>query len=249
MLRRLLVVAALSCLASPATAGAAAGEAGYAFAHPRLLTQQLIWGLVHAADLLATACHDDADAGKAIADAHAEWRNRYRERIDSAYRELSNYYFASDDAPAGQLGVALHLTGQLDQRPDEIAAACASFVQAIVTPRYDLDMFYALRRDAARVERADAVRRQVAECTGKLAAEPAAALSAKFADWQRDNELIEKVARSRLVALKGDRPEDRLWRHDTGGAAAPPPVACEQLGGRLAEPAYALRDVFGDENR
>ena len=251
MRRRLSVAAGLAALivTAPASGQQEVAADGYAFDKPRLLTQQLTWGLAHGVELLATACREAEGTGREVADAYAAWRSRYRERIDRAGRELSQHYFAIDGASPERLDAALHLKPQLDQRPDEIAAACASFAHAMATPRYDLDMFYELRRDAARVERAEAVRQRVADCARKLAGDAAAVLETRFAAWTQANELIENVARSRLLSLKGDRAEDRQWRRDAGAGAVPPATACDQLADRLVEPGYALRDVFGDGDR
>jgi hypothetical protein len=221
---------------------------GYAFRKPRLLTQQLIWGLVHGVKLLAETCRGQEN-GQAVANAYADWLERYDRRIQGAARDLSRHYFGQDAAPAEALNVALHLKPQLDLPPDDLAPACSSAVEAINAPRHDLDLFYALRRDAARVERAEAVRARVAACLKSLAAEPAASLEAKFAAWAQVNELFENVSRSRLLSLKGDSAEDRQWRHEAGAGAVPPAVECDKLAGDLAEPAYALGNVFGADDR
>lgn len=212
----------------------------YLFGQPRLLTQQLIWGLAHGVKLLATACGEgDAPTAK----AYAEWRERQHRRIEAADRDLSQHYFGQESAGDDALTAAMHLKPALDERPDEIAAACTTFAKAIATERYDLELFYRLRRDAARVERAEAVRSRVATCLKRLPAEPAAALTAQFAVWRQANDMFESVARSRLLAHDGDR----LWQHDSGGGSQPPAVACEQLSAALAEPGFALNNVFEDD--
>jgi hypothetical protein len=238
-----------ACLAAPARSQEApARPDGYEFGRPRLLTQQLIWGLAHGVKLLAETCRGQEN-GEAVAKAYAGWLERYDQRIQGAARELSRHYFGQDAAAVEALNAALHLKARLDLPPDDLASVCSSAVQAINAPRHDLDLFYALRRDAARVERAEAVRGRVAACLDKLVAEPAADLAARFSTWAQANELFEDVSRSRLLTLKGDSADDRQWRRDAGAGAVPPAANCDRLAGELAGPAYALRNVFGEEGQ
>jgi hypothetical protein len=222
---------------------------GYEFGKPRLLTQQLLWGLAHGVKLLATACRDEESGAEAIAKAYTEWLDRYRERIDNATRDLSRHYFRQDAVSAEELIATLHLKTELGLRPDELSTACASFVEVIEAPRYDLELFYVLRQDAARVERAEVVRARVAACLKKLAAESVVGLEASFSAWAQANELVESVSRSRLFTHKGDSADDRQWRHDAGAGAVPPAVTCEQLAGALTERGYALSNAFEDGSR
>lgn len=246
-MRRLVLTAALLATAAVA-APAGSQEAlphpqGYLFGQPRLLTQQLIWGLAHGVKLLATACRD-GEAGP-VAEAYDAWFERQRQRIEAASRDLSQHYFGQDAATEDALTAALHLKPALEQRPDEVAAACATFVQAIAGERYDLELFYHLRRDAARVERAEAVRSRVAFCRKQLPAEPAATLAAKFSAWTLANETLESVSRSRLL----DHAGAPLWQDDTGAGAQPPAVTCGDLAAALDQPGYALPDVFEEAAR
>jgi hypothetical protein len=249
--RRLVLTASL--LAAVLVATAARGQEaqpradGYEFGKPRLLTQQLLWGLAHGVELLATTCRGADEGAAAIARAYDEWLVRNRQRIDAAARELSRHYFGQDTAPAEALAAALHLKPALDLPPDELAPTCASFVEAVAASRYDLDLFYELRRDAARIERAEAVRTRVTACLKNAAAEPAARLEASFSAWAKANELLESVSRSRLLAHKGDNADDRQWRHDAGGGAIPPAIACEELAGALSEPGHALANAFEED--
>jgi hypothetical protein len=238
-----------ACLAAPVRGQEAPARTdGYEFGKPRLLTQQLIWGLAHGVKLLAETCRGQ-EVGQAVASAYADWLERYKLRIQGAARDLSRHYFGQDAVAAEALNAALHLKAQLDLPPDDLAPACSSAVQAIEAPRHDLDLFYALRRDAARVERAEAVRSRVAACLDKLAAEPAAHVAARFAAWVQANDLLENVSRSRLLALKGDSADDRQWRRDAGAGAIPPAADCDHLAGELAGPGYALGNVFGENDK
>jgi hypothetical protein len=221
---------------------------GYSFGKPRLLTQQLIFGLAHGMGLLAAACREEAN-GATIAEAHERWLNRYRPRIDEARREVSRHYFDGNEASPEAIGDALHLKSQLGERSAELAAACASFTDAIASSRYDLDLFYTLRQDAARVERADAVRSRVARCLKKLTGEPAARLEERFSRWSSANERLEGVARSRVFMQRGDNADDRLWRLDAGAGAAPAMVECERLADAIDGPDHSLATVFEDAGR
>jgi hypothetical protein len=245
--RRLMLTAAMLATATVAAPAGSqeslARPQGYLFGQPHLLTQQLIWGLAHGVKLLATACRD-AEGGP-VAEAYGVWFERQRQRIEAASRDLSQHYFGQDAATEEALTAALHLKPALQQRPDEITAACATFVQAIAGERYDLELFYRLRRDAARVERAEAVRARVAFCREQLLAEPAAALAARFSAWTLANETLESVSRSRLL----DHAGAPLWQRDTGVGAQPPAVACGDLAAALDQPGYALADVFEEAAR
>ena len=216
---------------------------GYLFGQPRLLTQQLIWGLAHGVKLLATTCADSANGP--VATAYAEWFGRHGARIAAAERDLAQHYFGRDTASEEDLAGAMHLAGMLHQRPDEMDMACASFARAIAGERYDLELFYRLHRDAARIERARAVHSRVGACLKQLPAESAAALAAKFATWTEANGTLENVSRSRLF----DHDRDPSWQRDAGSGAEPPTVTCPQLAAALDRSDYALSDVFGDADQ
>jgi hypothetical protein len=245
-----LAVALFSVTTTAQAQDAHARPDGYVFGQPHLLTQQLIWGLVHGVRLLATRCRDDGGQdGGAIAVAYAEWLERYRNRIGAAAGDLSRHYFQRPDMPYQALTDALHLKTRIVLRPDELALACASFIAAINSPRYDLDLLYLLHRDAARVERAEAVRMRAAGCLKTLDGEQAKALELALADWVQANELLENVSRSELLSRKGNDVEDRRWRREVGAGAAPPAVACPHLAEALAGPDYSLGNIFEEDQQ
>lgn len=221
---------------------------GYAFDSPRLLTQQLLWGLVHGVRLLASACHEAPDA-PAIQLAYADWLDRNHDRIVHAANDLARHYYGRDAVSFEHLTSAMRLKTDVALREDELSYACSTFVDAVAAPRYDLDLFYRLRRDAARAERATAVRDRVAACLKTLDAKQGAALSARYMAWIKANETLEQVARSRLLALRGDTPDDRQWRRDAGAGAVPPAVSCANLVAALDKPGFNLPGTFEDQDR
>ena len=218
---------------------------GYAFDNPRVLTQQLLWGLVHGVRLLANACRDRPD-GAAAALAYADWLDREQVRIADAAHDLARYYYGRDGAPLDALTAALGLKPALGLSLEEEAAACASFPQALAGQRYDLELFFTLRRDAARLVRADAVRAAVARCRPKLAAEEADQLDAAAARWETANGAGETLARSRFTGSVAQTPEAQRWLQDAAAGAAPAALPCARLADGLATPAFALDNVFGD---
>lgn len=245
----------LALLFGFAAAGAAWGQEaaaerrppdGYAFADPRLLTQQLLWGLVHGVHLLADSCRNRED-GAVAALAYADWLDRQRPRIAAAARDLARHYYDRDAVSLPELAAALHLRQALDLPLEEQAAACASFPEALATQRYDLQLFYDLRRDAARLARAEAVRAAVDRCRPTLAAEPQAALDQAFAAWEAANGATETLARARFAGSVEISKDVAQWRREAGGGAVPAAVACDQLAARLGQPSHALATVFGPE--
>lgn len=116
---------------------AAAIPQGYAFDHPELLADQLIWGVAHGARLLALAC---ARTGRGdAAEAWVAWQERERPSILAANRRLGLHYFGREDAPADAISAALGLANALALPPDRLAPACASLAEALAQPRYDLE--------------------------------------------------------------------------------------------------------------
>ncbi len=115
---------------------------GYAFDRPALLADQLVWGVLHGARLLAHAC---AHAGHgAAAEAWVAWVEREAAQIALIGKELSRHYFGSDDAAPDALAAALGLKQSLALPAEELEPACASLPEALSQPRYDL----ASRREA-----------------------------------------------------------------------------------------------------
>jgi hypothetical protein len=221
---------------------------GYAFNNPRLLTQQLLWGLVHGVRLLANACRDRPD-GAAAGLAYADWLDREHQRIADAAGDLARHYYGRDAVPLDALTYALRLKMALEVPLEEEAVACASFPEALATERYDLDLFFTLRRDAARLMRAEAVRTAVTRCRPKLPAEKLPLLETAVAQWETANGATETLARARFTGSVAETPEALRWRQEAGGGAVPAAVPCDGLAESLASPAFALDGVFGEESK
>lgn len=127
---------ALAALVAPTLAAEETVPQGYAFDRPELLADQMIWGLVHGARLLALDC---AQAGHgAAAEAWADWQERERASIRAAGEALGRHYFGRPDVPVEVLSAALGLRPRLDLAPKRLAPACASLPAALAQPRYDL---------------------------------------------------------------------------------------------------------------
>lgn len=124
---------------------------GYVFSDPRLLTQQLLWGLLHGVRLLGARCQAEGHA--AAGEAYVDWLERQREPICAAERDLARHYFQRDTASPEALGAALGLKPGLDVDAATLAAACATLPQALKQDRYDLGKFYADSRAA--IEKGD----------------------------------------------------------------------------------------------
>jgi len=140
-------------LASAAAWGAAPARAdppsGYAFDHPRLLAQQLIWGRLHGIRLLAQACRDLGAMTAAL--AYADWLDRQWPRIRHTERGLARHYLGQEVATLAALDRALGLKPELDAMPAaQLAAACATLPAALAEPRNDLEHIYNERREAIR---------------------------------------------------------------------------------------------------
>lgn len=219
---------------------------GYAFDSPRYLTQQLLWGLAHGVRLLANACRESATSAE-VATAYVDWLEREKPRIDAAVRDLGRFYFGREEITLDALTGAMGLKPLLELAPERLEAACASFVAAIGGDRYDLDAFYTLRQDAARLARAEAVRQRVQRCRESLPAEVAAPLGDAFILWEAEHGAAETLARTRLATALGDTDEARTWRDQAGAGAVPPAVACPELAAELAAPSHSVRRIYDDE--
>ena len=247
--RTLLIAALLTGFWGAAGAGETAVPAvpaGYVFTDPRLLTQQLIWGLVHGVRLLANACRSRPD-GAAASLAYADWLDAQQERIADAARDLARHYYGCDQVPLDALTHALGLKAALDLPLAEEAAACASFGQALATERYDLELFFTLRRDAARLARSESVRAAAARCRPKLPAEKLTALDVALGRWETANGAMEILARARFSGSVAETAEARRWRQEAGGGAVPAAVPCAGLADSLALPSFSLDSVFADD--
>jgi uncharacterized protein (TIGR02996 family) len=113
---------------------------GYEFDKPRLLAQQLLWGVAHGVRLLGTACHRRGDATAAL--TYADWLDRQGPRLREAERDLSRHYFKRDQAPMEAIDGALKLKPALDRPDADLGEACASLPEALAAPRYDLERYY-----------------------------------------------------------------------------------------------------------
>lgn len=113
---------------------------GYVFEKPRLLTQQLLWGIVHGVRLLGMACHRQGDKTAAL--AYVEWAERQGPRIRAAERDLARHYFAREEAPMELIDAAIRLRPALSESPETLEAACATLPDALAAERYDLERYY-----------------------------------------------------------------------------------------------------------
>lgn len=218
---------------------------GYAFDRPRLLTQQLLWGLAHGVRLLAVTCRA-LDNGDVPALAYLEWSERYRDRLHRATRDLARHYFGQDDASYEALAAAMNLKSVLAYTAEDLAPACDSLPEALGAERYDLERFYDLHRDAARVERAEAIRALVKRCRGEG---DSPGIDAALAEWEAVNAPLELAALDRLAGGSGgDAATDTRWRREIGQGAVLPAVPCGNLPALLSSPGYGLLQVFGSDD-
>jgi hypothetical protein len=224
-----------------------AERGGYAFAWPRVLAQQRIFGLAHGIDLLARACttHERAAA------AYAAWYARQRSAIEAARADLGRYYFG--DAAAAPLAVEqkMNLRQTLDGPPSaaELEAACATLPEALGRPRYDLVRRFRLEEYMARTVAAIEVDARDAHCREELVGEEREAHEARHALWR---EINDEAARDAAAVLErewpGDAPApsyaewvDRLRKetHAHGDRAA-----CLEFSASLQQPDSYLSNVF-----
>ncbi|HZV54076.1 MAG TPA: hypothetical protein VFF82_03970 [Rhodocyclaceae bacterium] len=127
-------------LALAAHAQQPAIPSGYEMDNPRILAQQLLWGVVHGVRLLGMACQRRGDNAATL--AYAEWLDRQWPRIRAAEVDLSRHYFQREQVPMEAIDGALKLKPALDQLDGELGEACASLPEALATPRYDLERYY-----------------------------------------------------------------------------------------------------------
>lgn len=113
---------------------------GYEFDQPRILVQQLLWGVVHGVRLLGMACHRRGDRAAAV--AYADWLDKQWPRIGAAERDLSRHYYDQGQVPMEAIDRALNLKPVLDQPDEALGDACASLPEALSAERYDLERFY-----------------------------------------------------------------------------------------------------------
>lgn len=174
---------------------------GYAFEHPRILTQQRLFGLAHGISLLAASCLDVPERMEDVQDAYAVWRERQAGTIDDAVSELSAYYFGPDAPPDWQ-----HLTGVMRLRDtlpfapesDELKAACATFAQALRRPRYDLVAQFRLQELLSQISVALETDARAVHCKTKLPGDSLTLLEARYGFWREINEPVAHGARAVL---------------------------------------------------
>jgi len=174
---------------------------GYAFEHPRILTQQRLFGLAHGISLLAASCLDVPERMEEVQDAYAVWRERQAETIDDAVSELSVYYFGADVAADWQhLTQAMHLKDALPFAPDsdQLKAACATFAQALRRPRYDLVAQFRLQELLSQITVALETDARAVHCKTRLPGDSLTLLEARYGFWREINEPVAHRAREVL---------------------------------------------------
>jgi len=124
---------------------------GYVFDNPQLLTQQLLWGILHGVRLLGITCQ--IRGYTSAAEAYLDWMDKQSTRIRAAERDLARHYFQQESASPEAISAALLLKPMLDISPEQLAAACDSLPLALKKERYDLEKFYEDRRAA--IEKGD----------------------------------------------------------------------------------------------
>jgi hypothetical protein len=122
--------------------------AGYVFDNQRLLTHQMIWGIVHGVRLLGLECQNRGQT--AAADAYLDWLDKQLPRVRSAETDLARHYFGRDKAQPEAIDAAVGLKPRLETAPELIGPACASLPEALRQERYDLEKYYLQRREAIR---------------------------------------------------------------------------------------------------
>jgi len=137
---KLAVFAAGMTLALAVQAQQPVLNSGYEVDNPRVLAQQLLWGVVHGVRLLGMACQRRGDRAAAL--AYVDWLDRQWPRIRMAERDLSYHYFKRPQVPLEAIDGALKLKPVLEQPDDELGDACATLPAALATPRYDLERYY-----------------------------------------------------------------------------------------------------------
>jgi hypothetical protein len=213
---RRVLAASAAAIALLATAGIARSESaeqkavpavvdptrlGYAFEHPRILTQQRLFGLAHGISLLAASCLDVSERMEEVQDAYAPWRERQAATIDEAVVELSAYYFGADAAADWQhLTEVMHLKDALPFAPDsdELKAACATFAQALRRPRYDLTAQFRLQELLSQITVALETDARAVHCKTRLPGDSLTLLEARYGFWREINEPVVHRAREVL---------------------------------------------------
>ena len=118
------------------------GRLGYAFNKPDILLRQRLFGLAHGVSLLAAGCLDLPEHSVAIQNAYADWHARHTQALDTIVGDLAGYYFGAQ-AGAAQWSDLVHALGlkqdiRLALGGFTLSVACATLVEALAKPRYDL---------------------------------------------------------------------------------------------------------------
>lgn len=118
------------------------GRLGYAFNKPDILLRQRLFGLAHGMSLLAAACVDLPEQSVAVQKAYADWYARHARAIETVVRDLGVYYFGAQAGAAQWPDLVQALGLKQDIRLAlggfELSVACATLVEAMAKPRYDL---------------------------------------------------------------------------------------------------------------
>lgn len=118
------------------------GRLGYAFNKPDILLRQRLFGLAHGVSLLAAGCLDLPEHTVAVQNAYADWHARHMPALDAIVGDLSAHYFGAQAGAAQWPDLVQALGLKRDIRLAlgglELSVACATLVEAMVKPRYDL---------------------------------------------------------------------------------------------------------------
>ncbi|CAG4884859.1 exported protein of unknown function [Georgfuchsia toluolica] len=164
-------------------------QQGYAIDNPRVLVQQRLFGLAHGIALLAATCGREPAYRETLPPVYAEWQERQESTIAASQRDLARYYFRDRalEATRRDIAHALKLKDSLSLKPgsQDLHAACATFVEALGKPRYDLGRQYLMLSLAWRLSEAMATEARVEACRARLPVEETARLDESALLWQQ----------------------------------------------------------------
>lgn len=177
---------------------------GLAFDQPNILIQQRLFGLAHGVSLLATACEGEQRYREITMPAYQKWSALQMPAIEAATRDLAGYYFGARAGEATQLDVAhaLKLKERLTLAPgsNELQEACATFVQALDSPRYDLVNQHRLQTMAIRFEAKTRIDAAVEACSAALSQQDEPGLDTALARWRARHAVENAKAKAVLEA-------------------------------------------------
>jgi hypothetical protein len=223
-----------------------------------VLAQQLIFGRAHGITLLMRTCLDAGIEPAAVLAAHDEWAHRYGQRLRQAERELATHYFAADAprARAEDLVTALGLAQRLSLAHDseDLAAACKTMPEALLSKRNNLDLQFELFRDEARLSTATKLEAHVEACRqvssdGATASDAQKTVEDAWAAWRAENGAAVAAAAVRRQHFRGETAEEyEKWRRGVLQAAvkrlAASTSTCAALAEQLRKPEAGLMHVF-----